>query len=283
MGNPVFLAENFFNGGFPGSMYPGQAVTAEEEASGFEVHHLANGRRSPTDYWTSTTANSDTWAETKGDRIRAANMIVLDRGHNLAGKSFKLEGSDDNFTTIDTVIDITIPSVTAPGSIDETLGIVTEEGAWIKRFPLRAHLYWRIFIPLMGAGLTPFIVGVWLGLSYEPDFLWRPSAEGMRQLAGREFVSPSQWRGRSVLVQPRTDTLTLKLKDVFVYDQARLHLEGLFGSGWPTWIVYDEDQADRAILALAPLGTVGFVLAAGTDWSNKQAQIRFIEHAPKKF
>ena len=127
MGQPLFLVDNFFNGGFPGSQYPSNTITAEEELASHEVFHLANGRRSPLDFWSSTTANSDTWAEAQGNRVRGADMVVIDAGHNLAGETVRIEGSDDNFTTIDEIHNAVIPSVSSPGNIDNALGIVTED------------------------------------------------------------------------------------------------------------------------------------------------------------
>ncbi len=283
MGQGLFLADNVFNGGFPGSQYPDHVITAEEEATDHEWWRVSNGRRSPTDYWTSTTANSensDTWIKVKCNRARGANMVVIDAGHNLAGETVKIEGSDDNFTTIDTIHNDVMPSVSSPGNIDNTLGIVTEEGAWLRRFPLRAHLYYRAFIPAMGANLTPEIVGLWLGLAWETEVAWPPVAENQMELAGQESLSPDLWRGRTGLAIGRTDVMTLKLPSFFAYDQARFHIEGLFAANHPTWILYNTDQADRAVLAGPRLGRIGFRFGSPTDWGYQQIGLDWVEHEP---
>ncbi len=280
MGKPLFLVDNLFDGGFPGSQYPGHVITAEEEATDHEVWRLANGRRSPSDYWTPTTNNSDTWAEAKGDRVRGADMVVIDAGHNLAGKTVKIEGSDDNFTTIDTIHDDVIPSVSSPGNIDNVTGIVTEEGVWLRRFPLRGHLYYRVFIPAMGADLKPQIIGLWVGLSWETEDAWPPVAENQIELVGNEFVTPDLWRGRTGLGIGRTDVMTLKLPSFFAYDQARFNIEGLFATNNPTWIIYNTDQADRAVVAVPRLGRIGFRFSGGTDWGYQQIALDWVEHEP---
>ncbi len=280
MGKVLFLADNLFDGGFPGSQYPDHTITAEESATDHEPWRVATGRRSPTDYWTSTTTNSDTWIRAACDRARGADMVVLDAGHNLASETFRLQGSDDDFTTIDTAIDITIPSVSSPGNIDNATGIVTEEGVWLKRFPFRAHNYWRAFIPAMGADLKPEIVGLWVGLSWETEVAWPPSAENQIELAGNESVTPDMWRGRTGLGMGRTDVMTLKLPSFYAYDQARFHIEGLFAASHPTWILYNTDQADRAVVAVPRLGRIGFRFSSSSDWGYQQIALDWVEHEP---
>src|SRR6185503_7462240 len=115
MAEPVLLAENFFNV----VQFPSHVIVAEEELAGHEALMVGNGRRHNLNYWTATTNNSDTWIKVTCDRIRAANCIVIDRGHNLAGKTIRLECSNDDFTTTETPINITMPSVSSPGSVDD--------------------------------------------------------------------------------------------------------------------------------------------------------------------
>lgn len=280
MGQPLFLVDNLFNGGFPGSQYPNNTITAEEEGTNHEVFHLANGRRSPLDFWTSTTANSDTWAETRCNRVRAADMVVIDAGHNLAGETVQIEGSDDNFTTIDTIHSAIIPSVSSPGNIDNALGIVTEEGVWMRRVPLRAHRYYRVFIPAMGADLRPQIIGLWIGLSWEPGLFWNPLAANRVSISGPETITPQRWRGRALLGTERVVSMTVKLPSLFAYDQARLHIEGLFAANEPMWVIPDQDQADQAFLAVPPLGRIGFNFGDSSDWGYLQMVIEAIEHEP---
>ena len=55
----VLLVENLFST----IQFPSHVVTANAEATGFEVAKLANGRRSDTDYWAPTTAATAAWAK----------------------------------------------------------------------------------------------------------------------------------------------------------------------------------------------------------------------------
>lgn len=276
MGAPVFLADSLFSK----MQYPSHTIVANEAAAGFEAFRVADGRRSPFDYWTPTTANASANVKVTCDRTRAANVIVLDRGHNLAGRQIKLEASDDDFTTTQTVLDLTMPSASAPGALDESLGVRTEEGAWVKRFPARAASYWRLTIPAMGAGLKPKVVGLWLGLSYSPDFLSRPHAPDEDELVVQESESDWGWIGRGETTPRRTGTILLKLTNLFDYDLARFHLQGLFGRGRPMWIVQDSDVAERAVLAIRPRNRFGF--SREPDWFYHQGQIEWTEWEPSR-
>ncbi|HEX6937903.1 MAG TPA: hypothetical protein VF158_00725, partial [Longimicrobiales bacterium] len=85
--------------------------------------------------------------------------------------------------------------------------------------------------------------------------------------------------GAGELALPRVGELRIRLEDYLAYDQARLHLEGGFGHRRPTWIVYDERAAERAVLAVRPQGRAGFRFADG--WGYRQADLSWIEHEPR--
>ena len=169
MSRAAVLVENLFSA----IAYPLHVVAADEQATGHEAFRIANGRRSAFDYYESITANAQRIIKITCDRVRSANGCALDRGHNLGGEQVVLEASDDDFATpAQTCFDIILPTTTAPGTLDDALGVRTEEGAWLIRFPQRTALYWRLRIPAMGAGVRPKIVGAWLGnwYAFDPDF-----------------------------------------------------------------------------------------------------------------
>ncbi len=259
---PIFLVENFYSK----LQFPDHTISAEEEATDNEAFRVANGRRSARDKWAPTTLNSASYVDAACDRIRAADCIALDRGHNLAGYDIELRGSNQAaFTTYESVLDLTLPTYTAPGDIDDALGVRTEEGAWIKRFDMRAYKYWRLYVDAMGAGLKPNVVGLWLGLSFSPQYLDMPWNEDGADLVVKQAASESGWLGRGVANKVRSGTITLALSSFQEYDtKARYHLQGLYGEGFPMWIVFDEAQADRAVLAELPAGGLHFDLAGGT-------------------
>ena len=276
MGQPVVLVENFFSG----IQYPDHTISAEEEASGHPVERLANGRRSTDDYWTATTTNSSTWVKVQCDRVRAANMLVLDRGHNLAGKTITIECSQDNFTTTHTIKSaITIPASSSPGAVTDTSGVLTEEGAWVIQFDLRAALYWRVTIPAMGSGLKPNIVGLWLGLALTLDWPDLPLDDDADELIVDLTQSDAGWIGNSQAANRRKGGLVLKLNGHAAYDAVRLMLQGHYGMGRPCWLLHDSEQADRALLVRRPSNDQGFRFDTGWGW--RQGTLDYIEHEPR--
>jgi len=274
---PVFLVENFYST----LQFPAHVVSAEEEATDNEAFRVSTGRRSGRDKWSPTTLNSDTYIDTACDRVRAADCIVLDRGHNLGGYDVELRGSNQAaFTTYETILDITLPTASAPGHIDDALGVRTEEGAWLKRFAPRPYQYWRTFVPAMGASLKPEIVGLWLGLSYSPQYLDMPWNEDGTELVVRQTGNEVGWVGRGVANKVRTGAISLSLSSYQEYEaKARYHLQGLYADGFPMWIIFDEEQADRAVLADMPAGSLRLEYTPGAH-GYRTGQVGWREREP---
>lgn len=274
MDRPILAGDNWFSP----VQYPLHVLTANEEPVGHEVTRLSNGRRSSLDYAGATTANDPWWAKATCDRVRAANYVALDKGHNLAGKQVKLEFSDDDFTSIQTAVDVVIPASAATGAIDDAFGVVTEEGAWLMRYPTRTAYAARLFIPAMGAGLTPRVVGLWVGLAYSPEHLYRPSDPDGDFFAVEETVTGTGAVGRALPWNRRQGQLRLKMSDEFEYELARYHLRRIFGAGAPTWLIHDEQQADRAVLAQRVGNSeLLFPRESGSGWAHQQGAIPWQE------
>jgi hypothetical protein len=271
---PLLLSDNLLNL----RAYPGNALVGDEEPAGFEAFHVADGRRSVGDRWQATTANAQHTLTLTCDRLRTADTVVLDRGHNLGGKEVAIEAADEStFTNPQVIFDAVLPTVTQGGPITGAFGVLTEEGAWAFNFPPRAASYWRLRIPAMGAGLVPQIVGAWLGQSYTPAFLHLPWGEDSNTAQFAETVSEWGWSGRGPVATPNDGTLQIKLSSEFDYELARYHLIEVFGSGRPMWICYDTAQADRMFLALRTKTRIGFEYAPG--WWPRQGGIPYQEHA----
>jgi hypothetical protein len=272
---PLILSENFYNT----IQYPDHVITASEEAAGHEAFRVGNGRRSSLDYWTSTSTNTVAYNRVVCDRVRAANCIVIDRGHNLAGYTVKVHTSSDFASSTEEAASIVLPTATMAGSVDDPYGIRTEEGAWICRFPLRAGTGWQVYVPAMGVGLKPQIVGIWLGLAWSParpfDLPW---AEEDDEILADDSFSDAGWMGSSTPYNRRGGTLGIRLLDG-EYDAARLHL-GFYRDRAPTWIVHDINQSERAVCAIRPAERFGFQLRP--DWLNKRrAEVPWVEYEPK--
>ena len=68
------------------------------------------------------------------------------------------------------------------------------------------------------------------------------------------------------------------MQDWFEYEEARYQLQYAFGRGRPTWIIHDEDQADRAVLADRVGNTeLGLVRERSSNHIYPQGQLNWVE------
>ncbi len=281
MAGPRFLAESFFNI----QQFPGHTITAEEETTGFEAWRVGAARRVGgriRAYWTPTTANSTSWVECKCDRARAADMLVIDRGHNLDGETVNLEASDDNFATTTEVFSVVLPSnVVSNSRLSDTPGVKTTEGAYVISFDYHVALYWRIFVAAMGAGLKPQIPGAYLGKSFSPTN--RPPRawdDEPTQIVYQQIVSDSLWTSSSRKAKRRGASVTMKMASDLEQNQARYHFRSLYhGGGDVMWNVPDTDNAERAWLAEAPPGRDSQAYPA--NYPRRIVSVSMVEHNPK--
>lgn len=273
MGSPLLLVDNFANT----RLYTGHVLVGDEEASGFEAFRVADGRRSQSDCWQPTTPNVQHYLHIDCAVARTPNVVALDRNHNLAGiANVKLQHSDNDSTWTDDK-SVTIPAVGSGGAdITAANGVTTEEGAWLATFSGSSHRYWRLLIPAMGTGLVPSVIGWWLGAAWTPSFLDMPWSEDQDDVIVQETVSDRGWVGRGPVTPRRSGTATIHFDTLADYDTtARPHLRK-FRRGRPLWICYDQQQADRAFLALSP----GAHIAPGfnTQRFPRELQLPYEEH-----
>ena len=269
-GTPVLLVDNVMSE----IQYPLHVVSGHVEPSGNEAWRVADGRRSPADRWLATSTATAAWVKVTCNRTRGCDMIVLDRGHNLAGKTVALECSDDDFTTFESIFEITLPSASGPGDIDDTLGVETEEGAWVKRFTTRAATHWRFYVTAQ-AGVQPSVVGLWVGKSYSSRVFNFPWSDGAVEPIASIAVSESGWEGAGATSTRRTGQIDLRMKSHLDADLARLWVQGHFMKRRPMWICADQEQADRTVLTV-PAGPIQ-VFNDGV-WPFMQTQIMWVEH-----
>src|SRR5687767_10516636 len=102
--------------------YPLVALQGYENAvaqtSGLEFR-IADGRRSPGG-WTGLSSNVEYILKWTNDRPRGADYCAVDRGHNLTRLIYEV--SNDDFAVAantESVFDITFPTVSATGTIDD--------------------------------------------------------------------------------------------------------------------------------------------------------------------
>lgn len=253
---PVFLSDNLFSP----FAYPDVVLTANEEASGHEAEFFSTLRRE--DSWSPTTFNNDAWMKATHTQVRGFNTVCL-WVHNLLGEAYKFQISNDDFATTETVIDVTIPLYPGAGDIDDALGVVTEDFLWIKRVSTRYAKYFRHYVPAMGADLKPELAGM-AGVSYSPLQYDYPYAPSTTEFMVEEQRSQRGVLGRSVPVNLRRGEITMKMRNDFAYEEARWHLETLWGRGTPMLIVHNDAQAERAVMAVR---TAGSMLGFETDAS----------------
>lgn len=284
MGRLAVLVENGFSIGGAGQ-FPLHTLTATtgagvtDDPTGTESWRIATGRRSKfTNRYTSTATNTQILIPLTCDRPRTFDGFALYPDHNLSGITILLQcANESTYASPETAFSVTIPSYTMPGSLDDTAGIRTETGAWVKRFPYRAAKYWRLNIPALGAGVRPSVVGATLGNWWETDWL-RPASEDAHDMVREIATSSSAWRGYTRGTRVRGNELELELESPFAYDGARQHVDGYFGDGFPGWICHDTDQPERTVLAVRN-GPIRFELP--TDYGYRRCRVPWIEHEAK--
>lgn len=272
MGLPRLMVENLWST----IQFPLHTLAVTEEASGHEQRRMFDARRSVFDYWTPNSTNTQMDHTLTMDRVRTCDYVALDRGHNLAGKTVELHAAQvSDFSSFETVFSIALPTAAGPGSLDDGLGVRTEEGAWLIHFSPRAARYLRFRVAAMGASQKPSIVGLYTGLSWAPPGLYKPFNEDANELIAGETQSDLGWIGRFSPVVRRRFTLNIKLSDFATYDQARYHVGGHFAANRPMWICHDDQQAERTLLAVRD-GDLRWTHE--TDWGYRRAMVGWVEH-----
>jgi hypothetical protein len=253
---PLLLSDNAFDATMLHPTYSVDNMGADD-AVDHEAWRVGSNLRDLV-WWTPVAQNAerslrvDTQVETT-----PANILVLDREHNLRGKAVFLEGANvADFSSIaGTPIVATVPS-TAGGLASDGNGCLTPEGVWWKTFTQLTARYWRIRIPAMGAGQAPIVTGLYLGKSYRlPEYLDAPAAYDYRRRLSykRNELSEGAVRGKS---RPRRfDELDLHFSlEGTDYAAFETEVTRLLDYDHPWWVCIDD--SDAAGCALMRLFTV---------------------------
>lgn len=278
MGRFVMLAENVFNT----RVFRSHVLGASGEAPGREVDFVNSGRRQKSqNLWTPPggSENAIAYVSSTFDRVRMIDMLAIDRDHNLDGKVVRVRVSSNGFTNY-TEVAATVPSQVLPYSrLSFTNGVRTEEGAWIWRFGPLAGNAVRVVIDAMGVGLRPEIVGLYVGQAYRPEnALRKPFTHGKRELDYPMTKSPAAWVGAGEISQRRRGQYRLRVSRED-YPLGRYHVEGLYLRGRPTWIVPDDEEAEKAWLSRAEPQTAGFEIPEGRN--DYHCDLDCPEHEPR--
>ena len=257
MGRPVILSDNLFNP----RIYPSHTLAAESTASGKNVLDLASGRRMrDLTGWFASSLNTLSYVTVTCDQPRAADLLWIDRDHNLATESISVRVSDDAFATYSEVGPKTVPSDPVPMSaLYDGEIVMTNEGALLWWLDLQVGYAARVVVAAMGSGLRPEMAGLALGK------LWTPEVAPIKPNVFPRHNLTHGWE-RSGLGQEssgefgryQSQELRLRMASWDEYLTALYPIEECYLKGRPTVIVPDDEQSERAVLTRAAPGQVGF-------------------------
>lgn len=255
---PIILSDNLFDGVV---LHPTFSLSSNgDDAAYHEPFRVADNLRDLT-YWTPTTTNADRYVQVDCGASTAATCLILDRGHNLAGKTVTLQCANvADFSSITaTPVSGAVPS-SAGGLPTDSTGCRTAEGVVWWTFSSVASRYWRLTVSAGGAGYAPQITGLYLGVAYRfPEFLSAPAAYDYRSNVRykKNEISEGGVRVKSrPLVFDELD-LAIEIEDA---DYAAWHTEitRLLRYNHPWWFCLDDSTTAGAQL-LRPFQTAGDV------------------------
>jgi hypothetical protein len=264
----LFCCDNLFDR----LQYPGHVGSADETAANFEWWHVADWRRQFGDRWQPTTANVAHYLQVLCNIPRAADFLVLDRGHNWATRTLNLQASGDSFTVGSGIADlvgaIALPTIPG-GNLAGGVGAVTSEGAWAKTFGVTMNQGWRVAFAAGGAGVIPQVVGCWLGKAWQPTsfLLNHPAQDRVWSTTRTRTRSAYGWQGSSRPVRFRTGTLRIQAADELDYDMIEWQVLDLYARGFPAWICHDKVDGSRDLMLVSCPDTT-------LDWGTRQGYKR---------
>lgn len=257
--------------------FPNHVLSATEEPAGYEPFRAADGRRSPYDYATAST-DDQAWSHVVTcDQPRSSSFFALDRVHNLTGFQVVGEISDDGFTTVETVFDVVISSAVG-GILDSALGVRTREGAWLIRYAARTAHEWRVRIPAMGAENVPIVGGLWWSQAYRVPRLVMPRQDET-EWTGEEFPNRLGALGADKGGLRRSGTLRFRLDSGIAYSEFDYHFNTHFARRRPMWLIEDDDEPERAVLAIRRPPPMG-IARRTRDYFFPSGEIPWVEHEP---
>lgn len=249
--------------------YPDVTLSANEELTGSTAAFFSTLRRE--DGWESVTYNADAWIKATHVQPRAVSGVVL-WAHNLRGKAYRLQVSNDDFGTTETLIDVTIPANPGVGDVDDALGVLTDDGMWIKRVPVRYAKYIRQYVPAMGASLRPRINGI-VGVPFAFDRNRGDLVDGT-EVRAEEMRSHRGVVGRGEVDVSRNGSVPIQCPSHFDYEVFRYQLWRYETS--PALLVFDEARAEQAVMARRPVGRLAF--KETRDYFPPSGELMFDEH-----
>lgn len=255
---PLLLADNFFENVI---LHPSFAVAnvSGDDVAGHEAFRVADNLRDMSS-WTPVAANAQRWLYVDCLANQQPTCVILDRGHNLAGKTVNVTGyTDATLTTAVATISCTIPTV-AGGLPSDANGCLTPDGVWWKTFSIAAARVWALVTPALGAGVAPIVTGLYLGTAYRfPAYMNAPFADDYDTdvQPQRNELSRGGLRALSRRLNFRKIALSLDL-DATDYPAFDIQVRPLLRYGQPWWVCFDDSDATHAGM-MAPFQIAGSV------------------------
>jgi hypothetical protein len=276
---PIWLPENHVDRG----LYPGHGIVASHSVPGFEVARLADGLRDAT-RWKGSTANVQVTITWDCGVVRLASALFLDRGHNLGGKQWLLEGSGDNFATAaETVLSMAAHPTGVGGRLDEVLGAVALDGSFGISYAPHAFRWWRLRIPPV-ASYIPELTGLYSGRHFQlARGVPMPYSDYDSERFTVELQSSAGRIGRSRTYRRRQGAISIRAGSEAEYtDNLRVWLEDTYrDKSQPAWLVLDPEQAPETMLnVICPDVQWAFATDHGA-WPFPAAAVPFIENTPE--
>lgn len=143
------------------NLYPNAVLSSSGDSYGTDMRFVADYRRERT-LWTAAAAQTNNFVTTDlgagGDS--AVDTIVLDRGHNLWGKTVRVDGDDGAGGSMVTVLNRALPLKGTIGGDPNVSWCITEEGA---AYTFTAPATRRRWITYVTDNWRPNITGIILG------------------------------------------------------------------------------------------------------------------------
>lgn len=216
----------------------------DTDTAGHELFRVADNLRDLT-FFTPVSTNSSISMAVDALAAVAPNTIILDRGHNLAGKTVTIASWTDLTFAVATATTVCVIPSTPGGLSTDANGCLTPDGVWWKTFVSASSRVQGINISAMGAGLAPIVTGLYIGTAYRfPEFLNAPAAYDYG--TGIKYMRNDLSRGglRSKSRPLNFDKLPLNIHlDSADYTGFDVEVRRLLRYGQPWWFCLDDSDA----------------------------------------
>jgi hypothetical protein len=240
---PIVLTDNFFDNVV---LHPSFVVQnlSNDDSAGHEAFRVADNLRDLTS-WTRAAVNADSHIFVDAGAAVQPNTLIIERGHNLAGKQIRLDGyPNTGFGSPTSAFTFATVPVSPGGLPTDPNGCLTADGVWWKTFTGVSFRVQDVFVPAMGAGVAPIIPGIYLGTSYRfTEYLDAPAAYDFSTSVKymRNEISRGGVRSKSRGIN--LDKLMISISvDSADYPPFDVELRRMLRYNVPIWFAFDDSD-----------------------------------------